>query len=115
MTAPMSLFQGDSSELLQVRPNIADPAEVISGDWVCTTKLVDVDKNEIVAARTETTKTDDELHFVVSLSPTDTEAVTVGDLPVRVYWVIQMTNNVLSPAYNREKHLPVIVKKQAIT
>lgn len=113
---PISLARGDSSDLILIRPNIADDSEVISADWVCRTKLVEEDFTEIVAERVESTKTDDELNFVVGLSPTDTESVTVeaGKKFKRVFWVVQVSNTNLTPAYSREKMIPVVIRNQAI-
>jgi len=110
----ISLYQGDSSLPMTVRPFIADPAAVISDDWVCKTRLMDVDGTEYVGVTTITTKTDDGLHFVVTLSPTDTGAVDVVGEFTRCKWIIQLTNEVLEPIYNREQHVDINVKKQGI-
>lgn len=112
----ISLFKGDSSGLLLIRPNLKEVTGVITDDWVCTTALVNVDRTDIVAPRTETTISDDGLHWVVGLSPDDTNSVDIdiNSKYKKCYWVIQVSNESLDPAYSKEKHIQVNVKKQGI-
>ncbi len=109
-----SIYQGDSSSPITIRPYIVDPTEVISDDWVCKSRLIGEDDTEYVAPRIETVKTDDGLLWVVTLSPEDTIVVPVLGKFTRCKWVIQVTNNTLSPIYNREKHIHINVKKQGL-
>jgi hypothetical protein len=116
LNKPISLYRGDSSDLVAVRPNITDDTEIISNDWVCRTMLIDENEVELVASRIETIKTADNLHFVVVLSPTDTLTVSIqaGRKYAKVYWVIQLSNNMLTPAYSKESRIEVLVRQQAI-
>lgn len=116
MIKPISLFQGDSSGLIKLRPNITDPNVVISDDWECKTSLLNNDGTVVIAPRTESMKTDDDLFWIVGLSPSDTEDVTIDQNSKynECTWVIQVSNNTLDPAYNKELHIQVNVRKQGI-
>ncbi len=117
MIKPISLFRGDVSDLVPVRPNLADPTEVISADWVCRTALLDSEGLELISSRLETTKSEDGLTFIISLAPADTLLVTVpeGKKFTKAQWVVQMENDQLSPPYRKEKRITVNVREQAIT
>lgn len=109
-----SVYQGDLGKLVTVRPNIADPTETISDDWVCKTSVLAEDGTTVIEPRVETNKTDDGLQYVVALSPDDTQSIPVNGKFERCKWVIQLENLTLDPAYRREKHIQVNVKKQGI-
>jgi len=116
MNKPISLFRGDSSDLVSVRPNLKEPTETISSDWICRTMLVDSSGVEIIASRIENVKSEDGLTFIISLSPADTLAITVGvdQKYTTVDWVVQLSNDQLVPAYSKEKRLKILVREQAI-
>lgn len=114
MSNIQSLFQGDSSSLIAVRPDLKNPTDVINSDWVCKTTLLSADKSVIIPTRVETTKSDDGLTWIVGLSPSDTAQVVVNGKFEKCKWIIQVENLTLSPAYRREKHIQVNVKKQGI-
>jgi hypothetical protein len=110
----ISLFEGDSSLPIKVRPAIANPAVAITPDWVLKTRLVGEDGTEFVPTRVESTITDDGLNWAISLSPDDTAAVVVMKNYTRCLWVVEVSNNNLIPPYKREKHVAVNVKKQGL-
>lgn len=110
----LSIFQGDSGDIFTIRPNIKDAFEVISNDWVCRTRLIGVDGTEYVAPRIESTLSDDGLLWIITLSPDDTLTVPVAKNFTSCIWVIQVSNNALSPIYNREQHVKVNIKKQGL-
>jgi hypothetical protein len=114
MELPYEIFEGDSTAIVLVRPNIADPAEVISDDWDCKVALIGPDDRVIVAQRTAITKSADNLYFAVQLSPAETELVNVVGLPVTCTWVIQVENLMLTPNYSKEKQVTLIVSKKGI-
>lgn len=112
----ISLFQGDSSDLFRIRPNIADPAAEISDDWVCKTSLLSSNGEQVIAPRVESVKSDDGLVWLIGLSPEDTALVTVDPKfrYTQCTYVIEVSNSILEPAYRKEKHIRVNVKKQGI-
>lgn len=109
-----SIYQGDSGLPTPVRPAISDPEETINNDWVCKTSLLGPDGSVIVPVRTESVKTDDNLYWLIWLKKEDTENVDIKRNFAKCTWVIQVTNDTLIPAYNREKHITVNVLKQGI-
>lgn len=109
------IYQGDITNLIPVRPPIADPNEVISGDWVCKLAVLDQAANVIVATREVTTKSEDNLYFIASLTPAETALLEVSRNPTEYSWAIQLSNDALTPNYTKEKHIPLLVRKQAIT
>lgn len=114
MELPFEIYEGDSSPIVYVRPNIADPTTTISADWTCKVALLGPDGSTIVSPRAETNKTSDNLHFAIQLSPAETELVNVKTLPVECTWVVQIENAMLNPKYSREKQIKLIVKKKGI-
>lgn len=110
----IEFHQGDLSELISVRPNIADPEVKINADWSCKIKVVDFDGNIVVAEREVTEKTIDELYFVASLTPEETLNLPVSGQYARFNWIIQLDNVQLSPNYSREMHFPIIAHKQGV-
>lgn len=111
----VSIYQGDSSLPITVRPNIADPAEVISSDWLCRSAVIcDDDGSNLIAPRVENVKTDDGLHWIIVLSPADTALIPVVNKTRKCTLVVEVTNDNLMPSYSREKHIELEVKKQGL-
>lgn len=110
----MSLFKGDSGDIVPVRPQIADPAAIIDANWVCKTALLDASGNVLVPARVENTKSPDNMTWLISLSSSDTSSVPIVGKFSRVFWVVQISNNALDPSYSRESHLEVVITRSGI-
>ena len=107
------IHQGDSTLLIPVRPFLKDAAEVLGGDWVCKTAVLDATGTVVIAEHTVTTKTDDNLYFLVGLTSLQTTDLTVLRNPTVYQWVIQLSNATLN--YSKEKHIPLFVMTQGIT
>jgi len=114
MELPYEIYEGDSSPIVYVRPNITDPTAVISADWSCKVSLIGPDGIVIVPARVSSAKSTDNLHFAIQLSPTETDMVNVKNLPITCQWIVQIENSLLTPAYSRERQIVLIVKKKGI-
>lgn len=114
LTLPQEVFQGDVTDSVYVRPDIDGPAEVIGVDWVCEVSVNDLSGAVLVAARTETIKSADNLYFNVKLTSAETASIVVDGLPIACTMIIQMTNTTLVPSYSKEKHVALIVSKAGI-
>lgn len=108
------MYQGDGTKVIPVRPDIADSSEVISEDWICKTSVIASDGTTTVPVKTVNTKSDDGLFFFVSLTPEETALLDVVGSFSNYFWVIQLSNALLSPAYSKEKHIPLVVRKSGI-
>lgn len=97
--------KGDTSELVTVRPDLADDTEVIGSGWKCYSSVEDIYGNEVVAQREITEKTADNLHFVAFLNPSETDLLNSGSLLTEYRWVFRISNNTTDPEYNREKYV----------
>lgn len=106
----LHIHQGDNSKILPIRPDIADDTLVIDNNWVCKQSVLSLSNEVIVAAKTVTIKSIDNLLFLASLSPEDTELLTVTGSYTKYKWVIELTNKTFSPHYyRREKHVVLFV------
>lgn len=115
MMTTLTLYTGDSSDIIPVRPFIENPFEPISGDWVCKIAIVDARNMLVLAAKAVTEKSDDQLHYLVQLLPDDTKDLVVQEDYSVFNLVIQVSNDVLSPPYSKEKRITLIVKQGIIT
>lgn len=106
----IELYNGDGSELILIRPDIADDAEVISNDWLCQTWVTDKYGKEVIAPRVETNKTTDNLKYIISLSPDDTALLALNGAVTEYVWVVEIINDALVPPFQREKHITVLLK-----
>lgn len=111
----LTLHKGDSGTIVPVRPDISDPLEPLSEGWVCKTAVLDSNKDILIPARTETELGDSNLNWLVQLSKEDTNSIEVVGKFTRVYWVIQVENLTLSPAYSKEKHFEIIIERSGIS
>lgn len=107
----IELYTGDSSRPIYIRPDIADDQAVISNDWSCHTWVTDKYGAEIITSREEVLKTNDDMNFVISLSSDDRSLLDVKGDVEEYEWVIQLTNNMLIPTYEREKRITVIARR----
>lgn len=111
----IAIYQGDSTDLIQVRPKIADPLETISNDWQCKTSVINSKGEVVVGPRDIIEKSEDDLYFIVGLSPGETLELSVDNGYYAQYsWVIQLSNATLEPAYSKEKHIPLNIRKQGV-
>jgi len=111
----LTLYTGDISAIVPVRPFIDNPAETISGDWVCKIAVVDARNTVVVPAKIITEQSDDKLHFLVQLSPGDTKDLLVEEDYSIFYLVIQVSNETLTPVYSKEKRITMMVRQGVIT
>lgn len=114
MDDPIEVYQGDTSQSYLVKPDFKDPNALITGDWVCKSALIDKFDRVIIPPRLETTLSTDSKTWVVVLSPDDTAAVPVPNIPVVCYWVLQVSNANLIPPYKREHRMKILVKAQGL-
>lgn len=114
MIKPVSFYQGDSSPILMVRPDVIDPTQPLSADWVCKESLVGEDNTVFIPPRIVTEKNDEGTHWVLCLTPEDTVLVDVVKNFTRCKWVIQVSNEALTKPYSKELHKPLNIKKQGI-
>jgi len=115
---PLEVYQGDLSDVYHVRPVYSGLADALSSDWACFQGVIDCDGN-IVVDRVEVTAkvvdTNDKQRFLCALEPADTELLAVPNGYNESYtWVIEVVNDSVSPAYNREVHIPLQVKKHGL-
>ncbi len=114
MISPINIFQGDDMELILVRPDITDPLAAIDDNWVCEIAVMDSSSNIVIAKRAVEQKTDDNLYFLVGLTSAESASLAFSGRLGCFVFAIQLKNNTLSPAYCREKHLPLYVEKQVV-
>lgn len=108
------IHQGDSVEPIPVRPNLKDESEKLSGDWKCFFSIIDARGNEVLASKEVTTKSEDELSFIVMLSPDNTRSLAVAEDFALYYLVVQVSNETLLPVYSKERHFIMQVRRGAI-
>jgi hypothetical protein len=114
MITPITLFKGDDMELIQVRPRLNDDTAVIDSNWVCEIAVMNEAREIVVPKRTVTLKSDDGKYFLAGLTSAETSLLTVAKRMTQYIFAVQCKNNTLSPAYNREKHLPLYVEREVV-
>ena len=110
---PITVHQGSNTLFIPVRPEIKEDTEIIGVDWVCKTAVLNMADESVIDVATITLKTEDDLHFLVGLTPIQTALLTGNRSPTEYKWVIQLSN--ASLGYSKEKHIALYVKKQGIT
>lgn len=115
----IELFQGDTSAVKLVRPDMPGLADALDGNWVCQQAVLDCAGNTVVAAASVVDISTDELgkeRFVVAVSPADSATLTVSDgEPYEDYtWVIQLGNPTTTPPYNKEHRMTLRTRVQGI-
>jgi len=118
------VFQGDTTDILYVRPGVLNKGDLINSDWVCKVAANDSAGLNAVAVRVVTEKAtapvqnddgsvSDEECFVCYLSPTETDGLSIDDKTTHT-WIIQVSNTQTTPKFNLERHYQLKVKKQGI-
>lgn len=106
------IYQGDGFTQL-ARPNRLNAGESIDGNWSCLMGLYSQGGIELIAPTAVSAigaHTDGEEYFIVSLSSADTEVLSPG----KYILAIEISNNAISPAYNKETQEPLTVLAQLI-
>ena len=116
-SAYYEIYQGDTGPILLARPAMLNNTDTLDSNWECYSAAISLSGNPAIASREITDKTDDQLQFIAALIPSETESLSVDeDRGYSEYiWVIEIRNPAYTPAYNREKHIPIKVKAQGIT
>ena len=115
----IELFQGDTSEVKLVRPDMPSLDAALDGNWTCKQSVLDCDGSVVIAVATVTDKTTDENgdeRFVVAVKPVDSTTLTVpDDEPYQDYtWIIQLENTTTTPPYRKEHMMTLRIRAQGI-
>ena len=119
MTEIIEMFQGATSDVKLVRPDMPGLPDALDGNWVCKYSVLDCDGEVAVAAKIVTEKTVDENNkdrFVVAVLPAESAILEVDDNEpyVDYRWSIQLENTTTTPPYNKEHSITLRVKAQGI-
>jgi hypothetical protein len=114
MISPITLYQGDDMALIQVRPRLNDDNAVIDNNWLCEIAVMNAAREIVVPKRAVSLKSEDGKYFLAGLTSGETSLLTVDKRMTPYIFAIQCKNNTLSPAYNREKHLPLYVEREVV-
>ena len=111
-----TIKRGETGPIMRPRPDTLDDGEAIDTNWICKTAVNDKDGNSVIAARTITTKTDNQQYFEFALTPTETDSLTVasGDDYTLYIQVVEISNATLFPLFNIEKNYELKVKEGGI-
>lgn len=114
----VEIYQGDLTDVYHVRPVYSGLADVLPAGWQCFQGVIDCDGNNVVAREEVATKVldiNEKQRFLCALEPTTTADLAVPDGYKEDYiWVIEVVNTTVSPAYNREVHILLEVKRQGL-
>ena len=119
MTEIIKLFQGATSDVKLVRPEMPSLPDALDGNWNCKYSVLDCDDAVVVAATAVTDKTTDtngQERYVVAVTPTQSATLTVpaGEPWLDYTWVIQLENTTTTPPYNKEHAITLRVRRQGI-
>ena len=112
-----TLNQGETGPIIRPRPSVLATDATIDSNWACRTSVNDADGTEVIAPRVVTDKTDDNMYFVVALTPTETASLTVeeGCAYTMYSQIVEITNDTLTPEFNIEDDYDLKIKPGGMT
>lgn len=99
--------QGNTSDVLKVRPCLRDTNHVLDSSWVCRIKVRDAAGDDLIN-RVEANISHDQRHYIVALTPAETAILPVGDY----LWIIQVENENTLPPFVIEEHRALRIEPQ---
>lgn len=117
----MKTYQGDTTDILYIRPGPLNNGDPIDVNWTCSTGVIDDVGAILLASRAVTDivtvpikgangQTTDEECFLCALTPAETVTLELGIHT----WIVQVVNTTTTPPFNIEKHNILEIEKQGL-